>query len=329
MKNSETATPFRNSTKRVIFRGKSGGYFVKKADGTKKYSPTASFRQVGNGPMTKVTTANTNVPSAIARKVRKNAGAKRGPRTPTEAALFRKIFASPKARTAAKKVAGPAKRPGRKPTTAAGMMKAGMTPNAGDLTRMLFKTPPKSKAGPRKVRKDAGAKRGTRTPTEAALFRKIFATPKARTAAKKAGPAKRPGRKPTTAAGMMKAGMSPNAGDLTRMLFKTVTKGRTAAKKVAGPRKSRVMKAPKATRPVLNLIVVSPGGTAKVQKVRKPRATKAATKAKVNKFNEGEMFRKIFATPKARKTRKNKGTKRGPRGVKGMRVNKNPFQALA
>ena len=324
--NSASTTNFLNAKGRRIYQGKSGGFFVMKSDGTKKYKPTAAFRQVGNsGAKSKVTSANANVPKAIARKVRKNAGVKRGARTPDEGNLTRKLLANYN-KPAAKK-AGPAKRPGRKPTTAAGMMKAGMSPNAGDLTRMLLANYNKPKAGPRKVRKNKGT---VRTPTEAALFRKIFASPKARKpAAKKAGPAKRPGRKPTTAAGMMKAGMSPNAGDLTRMLLKTPP-AKKSPKARAAP-KSRVMKAPKPTRPVLNLIVVSPGGTSKVQKIRKPRSALGAMKKGLTP-NAGDLTRMLLKTPptkKPRKVRKNKGVKRGPRGIKGMRTNANPFQALA
>ena len=203
------------------------------------------------------------------------------------------LFATPKkaARKPAAKKAGPAKRPGRKPTTARGMMKAGMSPNAGDLTRMLFATPKKA------ARKSA---------------------------AKKAGPAKRPGRKPTTARGMMKAGMSPNAGDLTRMLFASPKK---AARKPRAAPKSRVMKSPKATRPVLNLIVVSPGGTSKVQKVRKPRSAMGAMKKGMTP-NAGDLTRMLMANynkpKKTRKPRSNKGKAR----VTKKTLKKNPYSAL-
>ena len=295
--NSASNTNFLNSQNRRIYQGKSGGFFVMKKDGTKKYKPTAAFRRIGDGAKTKVTAANANVPTAIRRKTRSNAGAKRTMRTPNEGDLTRKLFASPKARKPAAKKAGPVKRPGRKPVTARGMMKAGMSPNEGALFRNIFRTPPKSAA---------------RKP-----------------AAKKAGPAKRPGRKPTTVRGMMKAGMSPNAGDLTRMLFASPKK--VARKPRAAP-KSRVMKSPKATRPMLNLIVVSPGGTSKVQKVRKPRSAVGAMK-KAMTPNAGDLTRMLMANYdkpiKPRKTRKNKGVKRGPRGIKGMRANANPFQALA
>lgn len=203
--NSASTTNFLNSKGRRIYQGKSGGFFVMKADGTKKYKPTAAFRQVGNnGTKSKVSASNKNVPRAIVRKMRKNAGQKRGTG-------------------------------GRKPTSARGMMKAGMTPNEGNLTRMLLAN------------------------------------------------------------------------------YNKLNKARTAPKKARAPRKSALMKSPKETRPVLNLIVVSPGGTSRVQKLRKPRTTTgAANKPK-----------------KPRKTRKNKGVPRGPRGIKGIKANKNPYQALA
>ena len=344
--NSASNTNFLNSQNRRIYQGKSGGFFVMKKDGTKKYKPTAAFRRIGDGAKTKVTAANANVPTAIRRKTRSNAGAKRTMRTPNEGDLTRKLFASPKARKPAAKKAGPVKRPGRKPVTARGMMKAGMSPNEGALFRNIFRTPPKPAARKPAAKKTGPAKRPGRKPTtvrgmmkagmspnEGALFRNIFRTPPKsaarKPAAKKAGPAKRPGRKPTTVRGMMKAGMSPNAGDLTRMLFASPKK--VARKPRAAP-KSRVMKSPKATRPMLNLIVVSPGGTSKVQKVRKPRSAVGAMK-KAMTPNAGDLTRMLMANYdkpiKPRKTRKNKGVKRGPRGIKGMRANANPFQALA
>ena len=234
--NSASNTNFLNSKNRRIYQGKSGGFFIMKQDGTKKYKPTAAFRQVGNGSKTKVTAANANVPNAIRRKTRKNAG----------------------------------------------------------VTRV-----------------DPAARKP---------------------AAKKAGPAKRPGRKPTTVRGMMKAGLTPNAGDMTRMLLSNYNKPKKAAPKPRAAPKSRMMKSPKATRPVLNLIVVSPGGTSKVQKVRKPRSAVGAMK-KGMVPNAGDLTRMLLDNydkpKKTRKIRKNKGVKRGPRGIKGMRVNKNPFQALS
>ena len=361
--NSAANTNFLDVRGRRIRQGKSGGFFVMK-DGKKVYKPTAAFRQVGDGPKSKVTSKNSNVPNAIRRKVRKNAGVAR---TPNQGAMFRKIFKSPAKKAGPRKVRknagakrmmaagmtpnagnltrmlfatpkktvrkpaakkyGPAKRPGRKPTTTRGMMKAGMTPNEGNLTRMLLANYNKPKAA-RKPRANKGVKRGPKTPTEAQLFQKIFGTPKARKpAAKKYGPAKRPGRKPTTTRGMMKAGMTPNQGNLTRMLLANYNKPKVARKPRAAP-KSRVMKSP---RPVLNLIVVSPGGTSRVKKMRKPRTALGAMKKGLTP-NQGNLTRMLLKTPpakKARKVRKNKGVKRGPRGVKGIRTNKNPFQALA
>ena len=354
--NSAAKTNFLNSKGRRIFQGKSGGFFVMKADGTKKYKPTAAFRQVGEGAKTKVGASNTNIPSAIARKVRSNAGTKRGPRegtaerraaamfnrkpattrkvrknagpmkkmaagvSPNSGELTRMLLANynkkPAARKPAAKKAGPAKRPGRKPTTVRGMMKAGMTPNEGAIFRNIFRTPTKTAA---------------RKP-----------------AAKKAGPVKRPGRKPTSAKARMAAGLSTNSGDLTRMLlanYNKKPKARKPAAKKAGPAKrpgrkptsakarkaapkSAVMKKPKATRPVLNLIVVSPGGTSTVQKRKAPKGAKVAMKAGMSP-NAGDLTRMLLANynKKPRKTRKNKGVKRGPRPSKKV-LNQNPYAAL-
>ena len=342
--NSASNTNFLATSGNRIMQGSKGGFFTMKKDGTKKYQPKAAFRQVGNGLRSKVTATNVNVPAALRRKVRKNAGVKRGPSTvvrkaapgrkpttvkgmmkagmtPNEGDLFRQIFKTPPVRKTAVRKIGPSLPRGRKATTVKGMMKAGMTPNEGDLFRQIFKTPPARKTAVRKIgpsrprgRKATtvkGMMKAGMTPNEGDLTRMLFKTPPARKArapvARKARvPARPRGRKPTTVKGMMKAGMTPNAGDLTRMLFKT-----PPARKARAAPKSRLMAKPKATRPILNLIVVSPGGTSTVKKIRKPRAA-------VAKVPKGE-----------RKVRKNKGVKRGPRGVKGMRVNKNPFQALA
>jgi len=177
--NSAATTNFLNTKGRRIYQGKVGGYFIMK-DGKKVYKPTAAFRQVGaNGTKSKVTSTSANVPGAIRRKVRSNAGVKRGPRA---------------------------------------VMK---TPNAGNLTRMLFKSPVK-----RKVRSNAGVKRGPRAVMKKAL-----------------GPR-----------AAMKKGLSPMSGNLTRLLFKSPVKRkvRSNAGVKRGPRKVR--------QPMLNLIVISPGG---------------------------------------------------------------------
>jgi histone H1/5 len=391
--NSAAKTNFLNSKGRRIFQGKSGGFFVMKADGTKKYKPTAAFRQVGEGAKTKVGASNTNIPSAIARKVRSNAGMKRGPRegtaerraaamfnrkpatarkvrknagpmkkmaagaSPNSGDLTRMLLANynkkPAARKPAAKKAGPAKRPGRKPTTVRGMMKAGMTPNEGAIFRNIFRTPTKTAARKPAEKKAGPAKRPGRKPTSAKarmaaglspnsgdLTRMLLANynkpVKARKpAAKKAGPAKRPGRKPTSAKARMAAGLSPNSGDLTRMLLANYNKPVKARKVRANKGKARkaapksaVMKKPKATRPVLNLIVVSPGGTAAVQKRKAPKGAKAAMKAGMSP-NAGDLTRMLLANynKKPRKTRKNKGVKRGPRPSKKV-LNQNPYAAL-
>ena len=190
--NSAATTNFLNTKGRRIYQGKVGGYFIMK-DGKKMYKPTAAFRQVGaNGNKSRVTSTSANVPGAIKRKVRSNAGVKRGPRaamkSPNAGNLTRMLFKSPVKKAAPKKALGPR-----------AAMKKGFSPMSGNLTRLLFKSPVKRvRKAPKKV--------------------------------KALGPR-----------AAMKKGLTPNAGNLTRMLFKS-----PFAKKV--------------TKPVLNLIVISPGG---------------------------------------------------------------------
>ena len=93
MKISGDKTQFRNSKERVIYKGERGGFYVKKANGTKSYNPVAAFRQMNNGSLTKVTVQTVNVPSPIRRAVRKNAGVTRGPR---EGTLLRRMNAESK-----------------------------------------------------------------------------------------------------------------------------------------------------------------------------------------------------------------------------------------
>ena len=104
------STIFANSKKRVIHKSAKGVFHVMSAAGKKVYKPKAHYKKKANGSMV-VLKRSTAVPKAIAkakapavRKVRSNKGVVRGPRTPTEAALFRKIFGTPKPRSVATKV---------------------------------------------------------------------------------------------------------------------------------------------------------------------------------------------------------------------------------
>jgi len=184
-------------------------------DGKKVYKPKAAFRQVGaNGNKSKVTSTSANVPGAIKRKVRSNAGVKRGPR-----AAMKNLLNS----MGVVKKAAPKKVKALGPRAA---MKKGFSPMSGNLTRLLFKSPVKRvRKAPKKVKAlgpRAAMKKGF-SPMSGNLTRMLFKSP-----VKKAAPKK-------------VASKTPNAGNLTRMLFKS-----PFAKKV--------------TKPVLNLIVISPGG---------------------------------------------------------------------
>jgi uncharacterized protein YlxW (UPF0749 family) len=112
-------------------------------------------------------------------------------------------------------------------------MKKRLSPNAGNLTRMLFKSPVK-----RKVRSNKGVPRkgpvaAMKKVLSGNLTRMLFKSPVKRV---RKAPKKVKALGPRAA---MKRGLSPNAGNLSRMLFKS-------------PKKVR--------KPVLNLIVISPGG---------------------------------------------------------------------
>ena len=104
------STIFANSKKRMIHKSEKGVFHVMSASGKKVYKPKAHYKKKSNGSMV-VLKRSTAVPKAIAkakapvvRKVRSNKGVTRGPRTPTEAALFRKIFGTPKPKAVSVKV---------------------------------------------------------------------------------------------------------------------------------------------------------------------------------------------------------------------------------
>ena len=139
----DSNTHFRNRLKRVIYQSaRSGGYFVKKADGTRYYKPVAAYHVANaNAPLVKLT-RNHSVPASLMpsrlrgrapaaktkggpRKVRKNKGGIRM----TEAKAYQMIFNTPMP---------PKKRRVAKPKH------TGMTPRH---------------ASGRKIRKNAGVKR--------------------------------------------------------------------------------------------------------------------------------------------------------------------------
>ena len=74
-------TNYLNMSKRRIYQGDKGGYFVRRSSDSKKlYSPKAAYRKVGgNGDETKLKPKNRNsVPVKLRRAVRKNAGVVKG-----------------------------------------------------------------------------------------------------------------------------------------------------------------------------------------------------------------------------------------------------------
>jgi hypothetical protein len=99
------STSFLNSKGRRIHQGERGGYFVKKADGTRVYGIKAAKRvAVGSGakPRKLVKSNRLAVPSPIrpaVRKTRANKGVARGPQ---EGALQRRMNAEAARRAAAK-----------------------------------------------------------------------------------------------------------------------------------------------------------------------------------------------------------------------------------
>ena len=124
------STNFANGMKRAIRLGSRGGFFVAKADGSKKYNPVAKFRKAADGSMVKLTKANLpSVPDAIrpARAAAAKAAPKpRGRKPLTESAKATKMFQTMLNKPAARKVRsnkGVARKPkapkprGRKPLT--------------------------------------------------------------------------------------------------------------------------------------------------------------------------------------------------------------------
>jgi hypothetical protein len=115
----DSNTHFRNRLKRVIYQSaRSGGYFVKKSDGSRYYKPVAMYHVANSSaPMVKLTRNHTvpaslrparlrgRTPAAKAkggpRKTRKNKGMARGPR---EGAMLRMMNAESR-RLAARRAA--------------------------------------------------------------------------------------------------------------------------------------------------------------------------------------------------------------------------------
>lgn len=107
--NPASATIFLNVKNRRIYQGKLGGFFIMR-DGKKVYKPTAVFRQVGaTGTKTRVTATNVNVPGAIKRKVRSDAGVKRVSPRPQKTRMTKRQVKVLKGMARGK---GPAKAPG-------------------------------------------------------------------------------------------------------------------------------------------------------------------------------------------------------------------------
>ena len=89
------STNFANSKQRVIRMGPRGGFYVAKADGSKKRNPVARFRKAANGSMMKLTKANLpNVPEAIRPKRAAAAKAAPKPRGMSNSAKATKMFAT-------------------------------------------------------------------------------------------------------------------------------------------------------------------------------------------------------------------------------------------
>ena len=226
-KGSATATAFQNIKGRRIFQGERGGFFAIK-DGKKYYNPKAAFRQVGNGPKSKVTKASLNVPTPIRRAV--PVRAKKPMATPNEGNMTRKLFATPKA---------------RKPRSNKGVARKPMsTPNEGNLTRKLFATP---KA--RKPRSNKGvARKPMNTPNQGNTFRYIFATPKTRKPRANKGKARGPRegtilrRMNTEAKKMAKKTSIPQLNIFVSPGGTAMTKRQIAGRKAAATRKARIMK---------------------------------------------------------------------------------------
>ena len=293
---------FANSKKRMIQMSDKGVPFVMTAAGKKSYKPVAAFKKNANGSLVKLQNTN-NVPNAIkpkamkkpsyanmvkksnatpkpratrsnkgkaregtaerkaaamfnapkARKVRSNKGVKRGPREGTAERKAAAMFNAPKAR----KVRSNKGVRRVMPKTAKAQMKAGLTPTEEALFAAIFNEPV------RKVRSNAGVKRGPREGTAERKAAAMFNAPKARKVRSNAGvkrgprtpregnaerkaaamfnrPAKK-ASKPKTAKAQMRAGLTPEEGLLYQLIFneKPPRKVRSNKGVKRGPRKAK------------------------------------------------------------------------------------------
>lgn len=294
--NSASSTNFLNAKRRRIYQGPSGGFYVMK-DGKKVYRPTAAFRQVGNGAATKVTAKNANVPAAIKRAVRKNAGVKRGSTGPREGTAERRaaaMFKTPKARkvrsnkgvkrgpregTAERRAAAmfktPVARKAKTPQSLQARLKAGLSPLEGQMNRLFFNTI--NKMVPRKTRKNKGVMRGPREGTAERRAAAMFNMPKRTT---------RTPKRLTSPA--MEASFFRKINAMVPY----------KPRKATGPRE----------------------GTAERRAAamfNKPKRTTRKPKSMSPSAMESSFYRK-YLSPKVRKTRKNKGVRRGPRKSKNV-----------
>jgi hypothetical protein len=124
-------TKFLNSKRRVIYMTAEGKYLAKSDKGATVYNPKAKYVKSPGGTERVLTNSQARVPTAIRpkmmRKVRSNAGKKRGPRAGVKAGMLPALFATPK------KMASP-----------------------------MWNLPNPMGMGMRKVRKNKGTKRGPR-----------------------------------------------------------------------------------------------------------------------------------------------------------------------
>ena len=333
---SAANTNFMNAQHRRIYQGAKGAFFVKRADGKKVYGIRASFRKVGaNGVETKLNKSNRNtVPSPLRRAVRKNAGVKRGPlkngavrkapaararkapvRAP-KAPLMLTMYSNANMRAAAR-AAKP--RAARKP-------RAVRSPNQGFLQRAMNTASNRAAvarakralkpAGVRKVRKNAGIKRGPlkngavrkvpvrarKSPVrKAPLMLTMYSNANMRAAARAAKPRAVRARKV----------VSPNQGRLQRAM-------NTASNRAAVARARRALK-PRAVRKPRVVRSPNQGFLQRAMNTASNRTAAAKKKAlsRVKAMNELLMAISpnpfnMLAPPK-RKVRKNVGVKRGPR----------------
>ena len=242
-------TNYLNAKGRRIFKGAQGGFFARAANGSKVYKPKAAFRKAGGeGAQVKITKTRNNTaaiptplrpkitkaalakPKGGPRKVRANAGVARGVRSGTLAR--RQAVASARLRAAAarRRIIGNGKVTTRRVRSNAGVKRG--------------------PAGPRKARANAGVARG---PQQGVVQRRMNAANKRAAAKRAAGPVVRKAR---VNKGVKRGMRTPTEAALYQMIF--------------GPEKKAV-KAVKA-------MIVSPGGTVYKSKAALTRRKQTAAK---------------------------------------------------